>query len=250
MLIKNHVIVNADDLGLNESVNRAILYCFEKQYINSTSLLTNTGYFDETVNMIHENDCITGVGIHINFAEGRPVSNFNQHPFLDERGNWNFQKTNKKITVLDNASKAAFLKEIYAQIDKALSAKISIIHLDSHFHLHTLPCFYKLFIHTAKHYKLKLRLSQTYNEGSYFKFMYRKYINHLIKTNNIQYSDYFETVDRFLKREDTFNQNKIIEIMIHPNFDASEKLTDHVDEKTMQNWMIYLDKMAGGLKFQ
>jgi predicted glycoside hydrolase/deacetylase ChbG (UPF0249 family) len=244
MLIKNHVLVNADDLGLNESVNSAILYCFRKQYINSTSLITNTDYFDETVNMIHENDCVTGVGVHINFAEGKPVSNFNLHPFLDEHGNWNFQKINKKITFLNKASKAAFLNEIYAQVDKALSAKVSIVHLDSHYHLHTLPCFYKLFIQAAKQYKLKLRLSQTYNERNYFKFIYRKYINHLIKTNNLQYSDYFETVERFLKRGDIFNQNKTIEIMIHPSFDNSGKLTDHTDERTMQNWIAYLDKMA------
>ena len=183
MLIPNNTIVNADDLGLRPSINQAIFYCFEHKIINSTSLITNTKYFEETVNLIHENPAVCNLGVHINLAEGKPLTNFNQLFYLDENGNWDLKKINKKINFLNSEAKNAFSKEIFAQIDKALSIKKDIIHLDSHYHLHTLPCFYKLFFQASKHYKLKLRLAQTYNEGSYLKFLYRKYINNLLIKN-------------------------------------------------------------------
>jgi len=110
--------------------------------------------------------------------------------------------------------------------------------------LHTLPCFYRLFINAAKHYKLKLRLAQTYNEGNYIKFLYRKYVNHEIKTNNIGYSDYFETVAGFLKKGEIFYQNKYIEIMLHPDIDKAGRLVDHVDKGNLENWINYIKLTA------
>ena len=158
MYIPNNLIVNADDLGLNLSVNKAILFCYTHGYINSTSLLTNTIYWDDTIDLIYNNPFIKNIGVHINFAEDKPITNFSHQAYLDECGNWDLRNTRKILNYFDAATKLSFLKEIYAQIDKALSSKISITHLDSHYHLHTQPCFYKLFLQAAKHYKLKLRL--------------------------------------------------------------------------------------------
>ena len=104
-----------------------------------------------------------------------------------------------------------------------------------------MPCFYQLFLDAAKKYNLKLRLAQTYNEGSYLKFLYRKYINGLFKQGERGYSDYFETVDIFLKRGEEIKPGKIVEIMLHPDFDAAGKLTDHYDPGTMANWLKFLD---------
>jgi len=242
MLSTANILANADDLGLNSSVNQAILCCFEKGYINSTSLLTNTVHFDETVDLIHANPVIHRIGVHVNLAGDKPVTNFNNHNYLDEYGNWDIKKTNKKLIFLSTVDKSAFLKEIYAQIDRALLSQIPIVHLDSHFHLHTLPGFYQLFLQAAEKYKIKLRLAQTYSEGNSFKFIYRKYINHKFKANHINYSDYFETVDQFLKSTTRFTTTKNIELMLHPDMDSSGKLTDHYDADTMSNWIMFLDK--------
>ena len=54
MSLSNNLIVNADDFGLNLSVNKAVLCCFENQIINSTSLLPNTTYFEEAVELIQK----------------------------------------------------------------------------------------------------------------------------------------------------------------------------------------------------
>ncbi|MBC7399720.1 MAG: ChbG/HpnK family deacetylase [Mucilaginibacter sp.] len=241
MSIPPPIIVNADDIGLKPSVNKAILYSFEQGYINSTSLLTNTDFFNDTIDLIHQNPTIKNIGLHVNFAKGRPVTNFTQKQFLDAEGNWDINKTGKLISVLNNETKAAFLKEIDAQLERALTANIKIVHIDSHLHLHTLPAFYNLFIEIAKKRGLKLRLAQTYREGSYLKFFYRKYINNKIQVSDINYSKYFVTVEEFLKNNTNFSEVDKIEIMVHPDFDNTGKLFDHVDIKSMDNWISYLN---------
>jgi hypothetical protein len=239
-LIPGNILANADDLGYNTTVNKAILYCFEQGYINSTSLMTNTPYFEETVKLVHENPVISNIGIHVNLAEGPPLTDFKEN-YLDAAGNWDIKKTNKLLNRLDKASRTAFSNEINAQVERAVAAKISVTHLDSHLHLHTLPCFYKLFLTIANQYKLKIRLAQTYNEGSHLKFYYRKYINNIFRNAGYNYSDCFETVDRFLlEKNRVFNKNITVEVMLHPWFDARGVLTDHYDRDTLTKWLNFL----------
>ncbi|MFD2146832.1 carbohydrate deacetylase [Mucilaginibacter antarcticus] len=165
MLIPKNIIVNADDIGLSQSVNRAILYSYQQGYINSTSLLTNMDDFDDAVKIIRKHPEIINIGVHGNFAEGKPLTDFAAQQFLTADGSWNVTKTAKLLQLLDTRSKAAFKNELNAQIEKALAVNVNISHLDSHLHLHTLPAFYALYIEAAKKYDLKLRLAQTYSEG-------------------------------------------------------------------------------------
>lgn len=182
------------------------------------------------------------IGVHINFAEGMPVTYFNQPRFLDTDGYWDINKTGSPLFILNRQSKASFLNEIDAQIEKAISSKIKINHLDSHLHLHTLPAFYQIFIEAARHHKLKLRLAQTYRESSYLKFYYRKYINNKIKKNEGNYTDLFETVEEFLKHAGRDLNGKTVELMVHPDFDANGKLFDHVSSTSVESWINYLHK--------
>lgn len=242
MKIPHNIIATADDLGLKSSVNKAILFCFEQGYVNSASFLTSTDFFEETLALLHSNPVINNVGVHVNFASGKPVTDFKHREFLDEQGNWDLKKTNRKIYFLSTETKAAFVKEIYAQIDKAIAAHVPVIHLDSHYHLHTLPCFWKLFLHVAKRYKLKLRLAQTYNEDNYIKYLYRKRINNIVKAGNNQYAEYFESVRYFLKKINIGEREGLTEVMLHPDFDKQGNLIDHFDESSLPDWVSFLQK--------
>lgn len=243
MLIPKNIIVNADDIGLNPSVNQAIFHSFQQGYINSTSLLTNMDYFDDAVAIIKSNTDVINVGVHGNFAEGKPLTNFKATHFLNSYGGWSISKTNKVAQLLNSESKRAFTDELEAQIEKASSAGIIITHLDSHLHLHTLPAFFSIFFNAAKRHGLKLRLAQTYNEGSYIKFAYRKYINSKIIAAGINHSYLFETVDEFLKDSGRNFLNNTVEIMVHPDYNANGELFDHVDGTSMDKWVAYLTKL-------
>lgn len=242
MSIPANIIANADDLGYSASVNEAILKSFEAGYINSTSLMTNTPDFEATVELIHQNPVIKNIGVHVDLAQFRPLTEFKES-FLDDQGNWDVYKTNKVLIALSASGKIAFAKEIDVQIERALEQKINIVHLDSHLHLHTLPAFYKIFLEAAGKYTLKLRLAQTYNEGSYLKFYYRKYINNLITKAKLNYADGFETVGRFLEYKNR-PYKSTVEIMLHPDLDATGALTDHFDDATMKSWLTYLKENA------
>jgi len=246
MSIHAGLIVNADDLGLSKSVNEAILFCYKKGYINSSSIITNTPFFDETVQLVHDNAVIINLGVHINFAENKPLTNFKYEEYLNDNGEWNWEQTKKYSNSLNTEIKNAFLTELYAQVDKALSANLKLTHIDSHYHLHILPCFYDLFIKAAKKYNVKLRLAQLSHEQNVVKYLYRLYINSKIKLNNHNYSSKFENLGEFLK---TFPDNKYqnIELMVHPQFDESSNLTDSVDSIGFKEWIEYASQDAYNL---
>jgi chitin disaccharide deacetylase len=247
MPIPENLIVNADDFGLNTSVNKAILHCYECGYINSTSLMATTNTesnpaFGEAVEMVHATTLIKNVGVHVNLDDGKPLTNFKNKNYLTEDGHWDSLKTGKKINFLDKQTKSDFLVEIEAQISMVIKSKVKITHIDSHHHLHTLPCFYELFLDAARRHKVNLRMAQTYNEGNYLKFLFRRYVNRKIKNANCNYSDLFETIDYFLSHNSPAKDHTSIELMLHPDFDISGQLTDHYSATDMSNWISYLGK--------
>jgi predicted glycoside hydrolase/deacetylase ChbG (UPF0249 family) len=246
--LDNHTIIaNADDLGLRISVNLAILQCFNGGFINSASLITNSSIFDETVAMIKSEKQIKNIGVHIDLVEFKPLTSFRAPHFLNEEGNWSLTAVNNKFLLLNKEDRNAFEQEIYAQIDKALSAGLTIGHLDSHYHVHTLPAFCKLFIKAAKKYNLKLRLAQSYSQGSYITFLYRKWLNNLIKKNGSSYSDFFEDVQHFLSSKRRAESKLSVEIMLHPDLDNLGNLTDHYHPKTMKEWLEFLNQPGNKL---
>ena len=239
-MIPLNVIANADDFGLNSSVNKAILYCYEKGYINSTSLMVNCDGFEEAVELTLQNDIIRNVGLHINLAEGKPVTDFVGKAFLTENGEWDIHKTGKKVRFLDSGTALSFYKEIEAQIDRALKAHIPLTHLDAHLHLHTLPGFNQIFLVLAKKHGLKLRLAQSFNEGNLLKFFFRNLLNKKIMAAGCNYSDRFQTVDYFIANSHLWHKNLRVEIMLHPDFNDQSELTDHYLPSDMSNWIRFL----------
>lgn len=243
MLIKTGLIVNADDLGLSRSVNEAILFCYKNGYINSSSILTNTSFFDETVELVHNNPEVINLGVHINFAEGKPLTNFKYNEYLNNNGEWRLEQTKKYSNSPNSEVKNAFLNELYAQVDRALASNLNITHIDSHYHLHILPSFYNLFIIAAKKYDIKLRLAQLSHEHNIIKYLYRQYINTKIKLSHRNYSTKFENLGEFLKKFPG-NKNQNIELMVHPKFDELGNLSDSVDEIGFNEWVKHASKEA------
>ena len=246
-MIPLNLIVNADDFGINDSVNKAILWAYQQNYINSTSLIPNRDGYDQAVKFFHNyKSIIKNVGVHINLADGTPVTDFKIKSFLKANGEWDINATGKKLQFFNTLSINSFKTEIKAQIEKVLTAKIPITHIDSHLHLHTLPKFINIFLDLAAEYNIKLRLAQTYKEDNLSKFLLRRFLNHKIKAKSLNYSDRFETVDYFLLNYKNLNITEVTEIMIHPDFDQFGKLTDHYNPSDMINWISFLDMLKGG----
>ena len=70
--VKN-LIVNADDLGWTEGVNRGITDAHRNGIVTSTSLLANGAAFQSGVELARSTPGL-GVGVHLNLSDGPPVA--------------------------------------------------------------------------------------------------------------------------------------------------------------------------------
>jgi hypothetical protein len=77
------LIVNADDFGLAESINRGIIKGYKDGFITSTSLMCSAPAFKDAVALAQENHPGLGVGIHLTLVGGvAPVLPPEQVPTL------------------------------------------------------------------------------------------------------------------------------------------------------------------------
>src|ERR1700693_285784 len=149
------LIVNADDFGMTEGVNRAILEAHRRGIVTSTSLLANGAAFASAVK-IARNTPALGVGVHLNLTEGRPVADSARIPSLLTAQGGFFPGPARLIprVVLGAASLTEIETEFRAQIEKVRAAGIAPTHLDGHQHVHMWPSVFALTARLVQSYGL------------------------------------------------------------------------------------------------
>ena len=65
-------------------------------------------------------------------------------------------------------------------------------------------------------------------QSNQVKAVYRKIINSTLKKRNLNFSDYFETINSYEKRQTKIAGNTI-EIMVHPTYNKDGLLIDALD---------------------
>jgi predicted glycoside hydrolase/deacetylase ChbG (UPF0249 family) len=148
--VKN-LIVNADDLGWTEGVNRGIVEAFRNGIVTSTSLLANGAAFAEAVNLARTAAGL-GVGVHLNLSDGAPVAEPETVPMLlNDAGEL---AGGPESLLLRRARRGLPLDEVErewdAQIEKVREAGIDPTHLDGHKHVHMLPGLFEVALRLAK----------------------------------------------------------------------------------------------------
>ena len=150
---KKKLIVNADDFGLTEGVNQAILRGHREGIITSTSLLANGRAFDSAVALTRESPSI-GVGVHLNLTEGAPLcSPSSLRGLVDPGGSFCLTSARLALRLLCGAvGLNPVERELRAQIERLLAAGIRPTHLDSHKHMHLFPSIFRVLIRLAGEY--------------------------------------------------------------------------------------------------
>ena len=150
------LIVNADDFGLTEKVNEAILQGHRCGIITSTTLMANGKAFDSAIAGAHKAPEL-GVGIHLNLTTGRALSCRSEiGGLVDKDGR--FCHTPKWLVtklIAGTLSLGEVEAEFRAQIGKVLSAGVVPTHLDGHKHVHLFPPISKLVIRMAKEFGIR-----------------------------------------------------------------------------------------------
>jgi predicted glycoside hydrolase/deacetylase ChbG (UPF0249 family) len=128
------LIIHADDLGMNHSVNRATLEALEKHWITSSSILVPCPWFPEVARFAKTHpDADLGIHLALNseWTDVRwgPVSPKDKvSSLLDQQGYLPLLETD----VAAHAKPKEADKELRAQIEKARSFGINISHFDTH----------------------------------------------------------------------------------------------------------------------
>jgi hopanoid biosynthesis associated protein HpnK len=150
------LVVNADDFGLSESVNRGILVAHRDGILTSASLLATGRAFASAVASAHQFPDLS-VGVHLNVSEGTPVSSAARVATLvNERGNLHLSPVRLAQALLRRQVRLAdILSEFRAQTIKVLDAGITPTHLDGHLHVHVLPQISPIVIAVAREFGIR-----------------------------------------------------------------------------------------------
>ena len=146
-----NLIVNADDLGWTEGVNRGILQAFRTGIVTSTSLLSNGTAFAEAVKAAKSAPRLA-LGVHLNLSDGPPVADRETvMSLLNDEGNF---ADGPEHLLMKRARRGLILDEVEeewdAQIQKVRDAGIRPTHLDGHKHVHMLPGLFEIALRLAK----------------------------------------------------------------------------------------------------
>jgi predicted glycoside hydrolase/deacetylase ChbG (UPF0249 family) len=150
------LIVNADDLGWSEGVNRGIAEAHRKGLVTSTSLLANGQAFASALQTARANPEL-GVGVHLNLSEGPPTASVDEvRGLVNAQGNL---EGGPESLLLRIASRGLQLGEVErewdAQIRKVRAAGISPTHLDGHKHVQMLPGLFEIALRLAKKHAIR-----------------------------------------------------------------------------------------------
>jgi len=148
--LKN-LIVNADDLGWTEGVNRGIAEAHRQGLVTSTSLLANGHAFDSALAVSRSFPAL-GIGVHLNLSDGPPTADAaSVRSLLKEDGQL---IGGPETLLLRIASRKLSTSEVErewdAQIRKVRDAGISPTHLDGHKHVHMLPGLFEVALRLAR----------------------------------------------------------------------------------------------------
>jgi predicted glycoside hydrolase/deacetylase ChbG (UPF0249 family) len=140
--------INADDFGMNNSVNFGIIDCINSGSVNSVSVMTNMPATEEALQYLKQlQSPKIHIGLHINLTEGVSLS---QNKVLDEIMRQKSVLALIVAIVTRRLTQIEIEKEITMQYKVIKDADITIHHFDTHNHIHLLPVINAI-VHSLGH---------------------------------------------------------------------------------------------------
>lgn len=133
-------IINADDFGLSEGINKGIIKAHNEGILTSATVIVNMPGFENAVEEAAKCPSL-GVGIHLNVIRGRPILPPEDIPsVVNKKGLfWGNVFLIAQKVVMGKIKIDEIMMEFRAQIEKARKAGLKLTHADSEKHFH---CFY------------------------------------------------------------------------------------------------------------
>lgn len=136
------LIINADDFGLTQGVNRAIVEAHSDGIVTSATLMVNAAGFEDAIERTRSTSELS-MGCHVVLVDGLPLLGGRQTPTLTPgRTAERFYQSLSSfaLRVVGGRIDADEIEaEATAQIRKLQAAGIAVSHLDTHKHTHIFP---------------------------------------------------------------------------------------------------------------
>lgn len=136
------VVINADDFGLTDAINRGIGEAFAAGGVSSASALVNTAGWPDAARRTRALAPALGVGLHFNLTAGRPLSPPRDVPSLVDARTGDFLTLPRLVARALSGRIAAdqVAAECRAQIARfSRDTGLAPTHLDGHRHVHAIP---------------------------------------------------------------------------------------------------------------
>lgn len=148
------LIINADDYGLCESVNRGILECYVHGLVSDLSFIINPDCFGLSVKMLKDAG-VDSAGVHFNLTIGKPYHS-RTSSLTDNDGN---HLTSQDLFIRYITGKLKdndIYEELKYQFDVLSDSGLKVSHFDSHQNIHLIPQIFKQILKIKENYRLSI----------------------------------------------------------------------------------------------
>lgn len=127
------IIVNADDFGLSHGRNIGVDYCFRNGIATQASIIMNSLYSSEAIDMAREGGYMDRIGLHLNVASGQVMSqSIKNNKEYCKDGMFHVLGTRSFKMVFKVSGVSELREEFDAQINSFFSSGFSFKHIDVH----------------------------------------------------------------------------------------------------------------------
>lgn len=148
------LIVNADDFGMNRTINQAVLDSFNNGILSSVSIMPNMPAFEDAIRKLKSIENI-GFGVHLNLTEYKSKLRTKEKnsKLYDSNGVFN----NNFFQILAKSNDEDFMFEVEHEFRSQIEAALKyhpLDHLNSHKNIHSIPKIFNLVCKLAKEYEI------------------------------------------------------------------------------------------------
>ncbi|MGE0128906.1 MAG: hopanoid biosynthesis-associated protein HpnK [Blastocatellales bacterium] len=150
------LIINGDDFGYSEAVNRAIIQGRREGALTSCSLMVNERAADHAVELARANPDLA-IGLHLVLVLGRAALPHSEIPHItDPEGNFTTSSFRAGVQYyFSPAARRELRHEMRAQFERFAATGLPFSHVDGHTHLHQHPVIFDELIKLCEEFDVK-----------------------------------------------------------------------------------------------
>ena len=156
------LVVNADDFGRSQSINRAVIRAHQEGILTTASLMVNEPALEEAVTLARENPRL-GVGLHLTLSHGHSALSPEKIPGLvNERGEFSNRPAATGFRYfMRRGLREQLRQEIHAQFEKFRATGLPLDHINGHLHFHLHPTVFRILMEASETFGIRrMRLTR------------------------------------------------------------------------------------------